>query len=113
MTRIGIAFSIAALAAVAACGGASAGAQRPLASGEARPSQDQCVAAVDNYEHCEFTQVPYPLQYRHALHDVAAQQRREQRLRQCSTELTATEAVCMSKAESLTLADACAPTERW
>lgn len=110
MTRIGF---VLALAALGACGGASAEQQRPLAAGETRPTKEQCVDAVNNYEHSEFIQAPYPLQVREAVRDNAYQDRREQRLRQCSTQLTAREADCMSKAQSLTLADACAPTERW
>ena len=99
------------LAVLAACGGA--GAERTLPPGEFRPSQAQCVAAVDNYEHCELLLVPYPLWYQHAAHDVAQEQRRQQRLRQCADELSASEAVCISRAPTLTIADACAPSERW
>ena len=110
MTRIGL---VLALLGLAACGGASAEQQRPLAAGETHPTKDQCVAAVNNYEHTEYIQNPYPLQLREALRDNAYQLRREQRLRQCSTDLSAQEADCMSKAETLVLADACAPSERW
>ena len=109
MTRIGF---VLVLAALAACGGASVQ-HRPLAAGETRPTQEQCVDAVNNYEHCEFIQNPYPLQIREAVRDNTYQLRREQRLRQCSTDLSAQEAACIAKAESLVLADACAPTERW
>lgn len=114
MKRIGFVLALLiSLAGLAACGGASAEQQRPLAAGETRPTKEQCVDAVNNYEHSEFDQVPYPLQVREAVRDNAYQERREQRLRQCSTDLTAREAVCISKARSLVLADACAPTERW
>jgi len=114
MTRIGLVLAVVvAVGGLAACGGASAQQQRPLAAGETHPTKDQCVAAVNNYEHTEFIQNPYPLQLREAVRDNSYQLRREQRLRQCSTDLSATEAECMSKAETLVLADACAPSERW
>src|SRR5262249_11370213 len=100
-------------AAIAACGGGGASAERTLPTGEARASQEQCVAAVNNYEHIEFSLLPYPVRVQAAAHDVAYQQTREQRLRMCSSDMSAAQADCMSKAQSLPAANACAPNQRW
>ena len=110
MTRYAIMLAL--CGGLAACGGASAQ-QRPLAAGETHATKEQCVEAVNNYEHTEYIQNPYPLQLREAIRSNDYQQQREHRLLQCSSELSAREAECISKADTLVLADACAPHEHW
>ncbi len=110
MTRIGIVLAL--CGGLAACGGASVQ-QRPLAAGETRPTKEECVAAVNNYEHTEFIQNPYPLQVREAVRSNDYQQQREHRLLTCSSDLSAREAECISRADTLVHADACAPHAHW
>ncbi len=105
------AIALAFVAALAACGGASA--ERPLPAGEARPSEALCRDAVHNYEHDEFILWPDPLRYWLAMQQVDYEFTHERRLRECTSRLTASEANCVARAPSLDSAENCAPAVIW
>ena len=92
----------------AACGAAQTG--RTLAPGEERPSKQLCIVAVVNYDRVEALVMRGPaggrVSERRALD-------RQRRVDECVSQMTAREATCMSDAQSLTEAQACAPTITW
>jgi hypothetical protein len=100
-----------ALAALAACGGASA--ERTLAPGETRPSKSVCISAVGNYEKME-RQLTQPPQSSHIKYSSAAGNVEKDRLvTDCMSQLSADEAGCMANASSFTEAQECAPSKTW
>jgi len=98
------------VAMVTACGGGGVQAQRSLGPGDAPPSKELCIVAVLNYDRVEALVMQGPGRARVSENRALDRQRR---VDECKSQMTATQASCMSDARSLTDAQACAPTITW
>ena len=96
------------MASLAACGGAGAQPSRPTPEGPA--SRELCILAVVNYDRVETLVLGGPaagnVSERRALD-------RQRRVDDCVSRMTAREASCLSDAQKLADAQACAPSMTW
>ena len=92
-----------------ACGGTQT--ERTLAPGEERPSKQLCIVAVVNYDRVEALLTRRPQSGGRISENRALD--RQRRVDECVSQMTAKEATCMSDAQSLTEAQACAPRITW
>lgn len=98
------------LAVLAGCGGTGLQSQRPLAPTDERPTKELCILAVVNYDRVEALVLGGPGP-RHTSENRALD--RQRRVGECTSQMTAREATCMSDAGSLSQAQACAPNITW
>lgn len=99
------------LAVLAACGGTGLTSQRPLAPTDERPTKELCILAVVNYDRVEALVLGGPGAGGRASENRALD--RQRRVGECVSQMTAREATCMSDAQSLSEAQACASTITW
>lgn len=95
---------------LAACGGSGLQSQRPLAPPDERPTKELCILAVVNYDRVEQMVLGGPGPH-HTSENRALD--RQRRVDDCTSRMSAREASCMSDAQSLTDAQACAPSMTW